>query len=420
MFIAYTFPPVQKVSSRRLRYLYLYFRERFGAVHVITSSVGTAMPTDPELAVPAEPIVIQQKDLRYWLAGRRDGTLPDVLPHAQKSSCWYRSLRRLRGAFPFLLLFGDGSPAYLWRSYRQGKRLVDRGGITHLFSSYPPWSNHLVAWALKRRFPHLTWIADFRDLHVDPSRNDVWWPAMQRRVTRWLLRRADTVWTVSQGLRQTLERLHPRVRVVRNHLAHLPPPRTAPRSAVFTISYTGALYYQLSDPGLLFGTLRELLATGQIAAERIRLQYFGSDHLAWDRLVAAYDLTAISDSSPKVERALARCAQQEAQLNLLLSWSHPQQRGILTAKLYEYLAAGRPILTLLHGPPDPELTALVEATGAGRVFSDQLPTHADALRDWLLHLYTTWQHHHGCLPWSMDRAALRPLLTPVEEGEGDC
>ncbi len=43
------------------------------------------------------------------------------------------------------------------------------------------------------------------------------------------------------------------------------------------------------------------------------------------------------------------------------------ERGILTGKLYEYLASGRPVLAL--GPPDGDAARLLDETGGGRLFA---------------------------------------------------
>lgn len=56
--------------------------------------------------------------------------------------------------------------------------------------------------------------------------------------------------------------------------------------------------------------------------------------------------------------------QRDADALLLLDWRH-RDDGVLTAKVFEYLAASAPILVI--GPhPDSEALRLVERTGRGR------------------------------------------------------
>ena len=89
---------------------------------------------------------------------------------------------------------------------------------------------------------------------------------------------------------------------------------------------------------------------------------------------------------------------------LLLNWSAPDYYGVLTAKLYDYLSAGRPILALVNGPSDPELTQIVEGTRAGRVYAGGMSP------DWLLACYQQWREGGGRLPWSADLTEMAKYL----------
>jgi glycosyltransferase involved in cell wall biosynthesis len=73
-------------------------------------------------------------------------------------------------------------------------------------------------------------------------------------------------------------------------------------------------------------------------------------------------------------------------LLLLIPESGGRGRGVLTGKIFEYLAAERPILAAV--PPDGAAAQLVRDTGAGVVVpSDDV----DALREALLDLHRRWQ-----------------------------
>ncbi|MFZ0341292.1 MAG: hypothetical protein WAL31_03015, partial [Gaiellaceae bacterium] len=73
-------------------------------------------------------------------------------------------------------------------------------------------------------------------------------------------------------------------------------------------------------------------------------------------------------------------------LLLLIPESGGRGRGVLTGKIFEYLAAERPILAAV--PPDGAAAELVRDTGVGVVVpSDDV----DALREALLDLHRRWQ-----------------------------
>jgi glycosyltransferase involved in cell wall biosynthesis len=64
---------------------------------------------------------------------------------------------------------------------------------------------------------------------------------------------------------------------------------------------------------------------------------------------------------------------------------------VLSGKVYEYLAAGRPILAVV--PPDGAAAELVRETGAGVVAA---PDDVEGIRDALLELHR--RHPNGGLP----------------------
>ena len=60
--------------------------------------------------------------------------------------------------------------------------------VDAVISTGPPHSMHLIAMGLKKNFPALPWIADFRDLHVDPVRKDLILIGLQRYFNKKILK----------------------------------------------------------------------------------------------------------------------------------------------------------------------------------------------------------------------------------------
>jgi glycosyltransferase involved in cell wall biosynthesis len=73
-------------------------------------------------------------------------------------------------------------------------------------------------------------------------------------------------------------------------------------------------------------------------------------------------------------------------LLLLVPESGGRGLGVVTGKIFEYLAAERPILAVV--PPDGAAAGLVRDTGAGVVVP---PDDVDAIREALLDLHRRWQ-----------------------------
>lgn len=393
LYLAQYFPPGDTIAARRFTHL---ARGNENSFAICRFQAGGTWPAVEGVRY----IPVKARDLR-------SGVGPKGLA-AGKHNRLLRPLLPLRQSFPFLYLTDDGGPHYRRQAYQKACELIEKHGIATVFSSFRPWSDHLVARRLKRKYPQLRWIADFRDLPVDPVRNDSWWPALQRWWGQRVIASADEVWCVSEGQRAQLLGWHPDIRVVRNALLRLPPEGPPPVTERFTIVYTGSLYPRLQTVAPLLTALRQLLAAGTIDPAKLRLVYRGKDaslFREWTRALPA-DLL---DIQPSIAPAAAQKMQQNAQLLLLLNWSAPGYYGVLTAKLWDYLASGRPILALVNGPGDQELTAIIEGADAGAVYAVK---EQGAVTEWVKTAYLRWVAS-GVLPWQVDRQQLATFLAAV-------
>ena len=367
LFLTYYYPPGNTPAARRMTHLGRTFAEA-GPVCVIT-----ATPAATQFEHVEETVTVASPDLRRMVGALRSGPTnaqDKTIGTKTKSSAWVQLFLPLRQAYPFLFLTDDGGPLYRREAFRAACQLIEKRRVTTVFSSFRPWSDHLIASRLKKKYPHLRWIADFRDLPADPVRKDIWWPALQRWWGKRTVKTADEVWVVSEGQRAQLTSWHPKMKVVRNALLKLPPARTAPQTERFTIVYTGSFYEGLQSVEPLVKSLLELLADGTISPHDLSLVYRGKDAELFCRQAARLP-EEVLDCQPSVAPACAQKMQREAQMLLLLNWSAPNYYGVLTAKLWDYLAAGRPILGLVNGPGDEELQRIIEGADAGAVFADE-------------------------------------------------
>jgi hypothetical protein len=394
LFITQRFPPATGAAARRLTHLGRAFAEK-GQLYVIRKGSGNNKI----------PGLTAQFSLAGFDVRRLLGYENKTLDGGVRENRLLKHLLPLRQSTPFLYLTDDGGPHYRRQAYQKAGELIEKHGITTVFSSFRPWSDHLVARKLKARYPHLYWIADFRDLPVDPVRKDVWWPALQTWWGKRVIASADETWCVSEGQKAQLAAWHPNIRVVRNALLALPPPGLPPVTARFDIVYTGSLYPGLQSVAPLVAALQQLLTDGTLPAHHLCLRYRGKDadlFRSWTAELPA----ACLDIQPAIAPAAAQKMQQNAQILLLLNWSAPGYYGVLTAKLWDYLASGRPILALVNGPGDKELSDIILGANAGAVFSIK---EQGEVEHWLRSRYLHWAKN-GRLPWPVDRENLRQYL----------
>ena len=392
LIIAYFFQPTNVIASVRLFHFYRESKKYFDWITVISCSNRHLIKKDDSLKLKDVDLYeVPAFDWRRLILLKSEDNDPTFSSTLKKNSI-VRWGRQLVEGFPLNIIIGDGGLFYILSIYRQACKIIRRNNITHIFSSYRPYSDHLIAHLLKRRFPHLFWIADFRDLHVDPLRKNVLWPAFQRWCNRRILRRADLVTTVSEGLKQHLKELAPRVYVLRNGMGAVTD-RSVPveESDQFTVVYTGALYEGQRDPAPLFIAISELVNKKCLDPSKISLMYAGPDGQAWLQSARQAGIEYAVSSLGVISRQEALQLQCRAHLNLLLTWASPGIGGVLTGKLFEYLQAGRPILALVNGSRDPELEEILGHWQENGVFYSEGPELPAMLEQFLLRHYRIWE-----------------------------
>lgn len=369
LFLAYYAPPVQVTGNIRRFHLLQECKKYFDQIHVVTSSNAELMLVDTSLNVPSIYLCkVSTLDIRRLLLLLKKDTSPTVRASRKKNQA-FRFFRRLSDSFPFNLALDDGSLIYMWNAYHEASKIIKTQQITHVFSSFRPVADHIVARLLKYRFPHLIWIADYRDLPVDPIRKNTILPSIQHIFQRWLLKPASIVTTVSEGLKRNLDRYHNRLYVLANALPVSASPTEIQLPPKFRVSYTGSLYPRLQDARSFFRAIQELSIQGVINFDNFELMYAGKDGKLWDKWLATYEILHLGVNKGLLPYTEALKLQRESHLNLMLTWASIESKGILMSKLGAYHAAGRPLMVLINGPKDEELERKV----AGKLFYSQDP-----------------------------------------------
>ncbi|NRB54311.1 MAG: hypothetical protein HRU41_42075 [Saprospiraceae bacterium] len=392
LFIAYYAPPAQLTGNIRRYHLLKEFRIHFQQVLLLTSANGRLMRQDPSLEVDDLKIFsVPTIDLRrlYVLLKKKSQKSP-TLSTRFKSSTTFLAFRKISESFPFNLLLDDGGCSYIWNAYYKAKALIKQQQIEYIFTSYRPTADLVVGMLLKREFPELTWIADFRDLPVDPIRKNTLFPKLQHSWYRHLLQRADLLTTVSYGLAHNLRAYSSKFHVLPNAVP-LISAEVLPANTKFTITYTGSIYPKLQNGNLLFQAISLLQAQKIINPDTFQLVYAGKDSEAWTRWVRKHKVGQFSVDKGLIPYRSAIRLQQESHINWMLTWSSNNSQGILTAKSGNYLAARRPILALVNGPRDMELEDRISVSPSSLVLYTKERQVGRKLLAYLKQAIQAWQ-----------------------------
>ena len=264
-----------------------------------------------------------------------------------------------------------------------------------VLTSSPPHSTQLIGLALQRRHG-LRWLADLRDpwtdiyyyqdLHHTPPA--AW---LDARYERRVLTHADAVLVTSPETKRLFLAKNPALPAAKFHVlpngydeSDFRQPSRPPTDCL-RITHTGTIteLYHLNR-------LLEAVAAGAAAhpAVPLRLRFVGQVSAQLRGQVVAAGLGGITEYLDFVPHDESVRYLLESSVLLMAIPDVPRNLGILPGKVFEYLAAGKPILCV--GPAGSDADKLLRECGAGQA----LPYEDSGLmRETLAALLARWQEH---------------------------
>lgn len=367
LIITHYFPPRVGIGSVRLGGLVKYL-PKFGWHPIVLTS---KLPCKPEgnftlVETPAFEDTFTKWKRRLGADARRGfkeqmGALANI--ESRKSKIESRIISLGKG----LLAYPDPARNWYAAACEYASKAIRENHISALLSSSSPVTAHLIASTIKRKH-RLPWVADLRDLwtqnHYYPY--GILRKTIERQLELRTLQEADALVTVSEPLADTLRLLHKQDHILSITNGFDPDDYTAlPLTKKFTITYTGQLYEGKRDPRILLTAIRELLDNKRIDESRVRIRFFGPKASWLENFIKDKNLEAVV-SFELVDRFTALRKQAESQVLLILNWDDPNEKGVYTGKLFEYLGAKRPIIaTSASSSGDNVVKQLLEVTHSG-------------------------------------------------------
>lgn len=160
----------------------------------------------------------------------------------------------------------------------------------------------------------------------------------------------------------------------------------------FTISHIGSLLTG-RNPINLWKTLSRLASEDPVFRADLQLEFMGV--VSKDVMDSMYK----NELGPYIKmrgygtHTDAQRRQRQSQVLLLVEIDSQETKGIIPGKLFEYMAAKRPILAI--GPKDWEVGQLIEETNSGVVFDYQ---DKDVLRNQILKWYAEFKKNSLVCP----------------------
>ena len=350
------------------------------ATHLPTLGIETHVlaPDDPKW-IHADPEL--QPPTNAWIHRARylgpKGRRPAEELHSRRGLDRISRQVRLAGR---RFLLPDENVSWNLTAIPAAVRIVRREGIDVVLTTSPPSSVHLIGAAVKRA-TGVRWVADLRDSIIAHPHRRAERLAVRTKergeaaVAGLVARNADAIVAVSEAIAEETRDLDPKGPVVTiangsdfDDFAGLP----YVRGERFRITHTGS-FFGKRDPRPFLTALAD---SGLDVTARFVGDFRTADR-EWAEKLGLGDRLELHPYVPR-RRSLELQRDSEALL-LLIPEAGGRGKGVLSGKVFEYLAAERPILASV--PPDGAAAELIEETGAGVVAPPDDPAAiADALR----------------------------------------
>lgn len=406
LFVTFHYPPFNAVAGLRASKLTRYLLELGVDVRVLTADRDD-LPGDLAIEIPEERVVRTSFfDVnilpKLFLGSRR------VKTRGFEFGRTGSPLRLLGELYRNVLNFPDGQVGWYRPAVRAGELLMRDWRPDVLVSVASPRTSHLVGHALAKRH-RIPWVAEYQDPWTDARTRRRAWPlsVAERMLEEHIMRNAQGIVAVSDAWAQDLHRRFPQARVDVVPCGFDPAdygddPLRPQRP--LTLAYTGRLY-ERQDPLPLFEATKSLLQGGDVTEGDIRVEFFGR---YLDVAREALRQSGLGPSLVRIEGPIpyadAVRVQQRSHV-LLLFLTEDDDVGCRPAKLYEYLAARRPIL-VMGGTSRHEAARIVAECGAG-VHAHDAEDIAGHLSRWVRELGET-----GSIEVVKDSAASQEYAWP--------
>jgi glycosyltransferase involved in cell wall biosynthesis len=265
---------------------------------------------------------------------------------------------------------------------------IDNKGIVILLTSAGPAIMHRIGYEIKKRFPQVFWIADYRDQIVG---NPVAKATPRMRKANYLaIKNADMIAAVSEGLVNDIAKYSPvgkEAVLAKSYTLYngftsksaVNPYKPTVDNQRIRIAYTGVLYSMRRIDYLI----RAIKEVNSSITKSFELLYCGASSSIVERMVAEEAANSFVTNKGFVSKQEAEKEQDEADILLLLKSNEPETGG-MTGKFFEYLERDKPILVL--GDSDSEFNEIARKIGGIYV----LPYDEEKIKEFLIDFASRW------------------------------
>lgn len=281
-------------------------------------------------------------------------------------------------------------------SIRFLEQYLKENKIDAVVTSGPPHSLHLIGLGLKKKFPNLKWIADFRDpwteisyyKHLKLTQSS---DAKHRELESAVFKNADITLATSYTDAENFRKAGANAVCITNgfdqsdSIQQSETSKDQQQNKTFTLSYIGVLE-QLRNPETLWKILDELVKENSEFAHHFSLKLVGRID---DKILYSIENSGLKNhilNLGYLSHGKAVEEMQHSDILLITNFPNDSSKGIIPGKIFEYLASGKQILSF--GPSGADVSKILEETQAGKHFSYD---DTETVKRFILEKFDLWK-----------------------------
>lgn len=396
LIISYYWPPSGGAGVQRMLKSVKYF-PGFGIIpYVITVKEEQASyPSKDESLnkdVPAEAKIFRTDTFEPFgiyskLLGKK--SIPTGFSNESNPGLFQKCSRFIRGNF----FIPDARRGWIKFAFEEAARIIEKENIDTVFTTSPPHSAQLIGLKLKKKFG-VKWIADLRDPWTDiyyyEEFNHLSFARKKDlKYENEVLTSADRIITVSKDVKRIFasksDKIDPdKITIIPNGYdgEDFKNKNIFPEKDEFIITYTGTLADSY-NPSVFFHSLKKV--TEMNPDVKIKMRFIGNPA---GTLIEEIRNISLSNNLELIPTVIHDRSVEYLLSSTILFLVIPEiknDKGILTGKLFEYLAARKPIVCI--GPEDGDAAEIINECIAGKTFernrNTELTEYLDGLvKDW--------------------------------------
>ena len=372
LIVTYYWPPAGGPGVQRWLKFVKYFKE-FGVEPIVyipenpnyplvDENFSADIPSNVEII--KHPIKEPYRFAKFFSKKKTKQMSSGIIPK-KDSTAIEKLMLYVRGNF----FIPDARVGWVKPSVKYLSDYLENNDVDVVITTGPPHSLHLIGMQLKKEL-NVKWIADFRDpwttIHYHKSlRLNKTSEKKHKALEAAVLNTADVVTVTSPTTKKEFEKITNKpIEVITNGF-DITEEVNYNRDLKFSISHIGSLLSE-RNPKNLWYILAEICKKNTSFKKDLELKFAGAVSDEVKESLSEFNLDENSKFLGYVSHSEALKLQNESQVLLLVEINSAETRAIIPGKLFEYLAAKRPIIAL--GPNKSDIEAIVDETKSGRFF----------------------------------------------------